>query len=141
VRQKKGYAILLVDSEDPLLDSPWEHLKKRDGWQRPEGIEDEQVQLMITCMETLIMADRAALKKVFRNCLTEGSLLSETGLEAKSKKDVQESLERATKNCGKDIKYEKGRRSFQAVEQLNPDTLKQLLPHFKRLLLTLDAKL
>ena len=141
VRQKKGYVVLLVDSEDLMIDTPWDHLRKRDGWARPDGVEDDQAQLMVTCMETLVMADREGLRKVFRNCLTEGSLLSETALETKAKRDVQESLEGATKSCGKDRKYEKGRRSFQVVEQLNPDTLKLRLPHFKRLLTTLGAKL
>jgi hypothetical protein len=143
IKQDKGYVILLVDSEELVNGNTnaWAHLEARDGWQKPNGTEDEQAQLMTTCMETWVMADRAALNIVFSNCLTQGSLLSQTNIESKAKIDVQDSLERATSQCGRDRKYQKGRRSFQAVEQLNPDTLKQHLTHFRRLIATLESKL
>jgi hypothetical protein len=47
---------LLIDSEDtvdmsnnPLQQSTWEHLRRRDEWERPLGAEDEQVLLMTNC--------------------------------------------------------------------------------------------
>jgi hypothetical protein len=140
LKQDKGYVILLVDSEESLVHDAWSHLRERDGWERPNGAEDDQAQLMVTCMETWVMADREALRSIFRNCLTEGSLLSLTNLESRDKGDVQGSLERATQNCGREKRYQKGRRSFQVVELLEPETLKQTLPHFRRLVTTLENK-
>src|SRR3972149_394753 len=67
------YPMLLVDSEDPIAENitSWNHLRTRDGWIPPNGVSDEQAQLMVTCMETWIMADRAALRNVFGADLQE----------------------------------------------------------------------
>jgi Domain of unknown function (DUF4276) len=59
------FYILLVDSEDPLTTADfWEHVHLRpgDGWPRPTAATDEQIQLMVTCTETWIVADRATLR-------------------------------------------------------------------------------
>lgn len=137
----RNHPILLVDSEDPVNSDPWTHLRTRDGWDKPEGAQDDHVHLMVTCMETWIMADRDALRKVFHDCLTEGSLLSDTNLESRDRDDVQTSLESATRGCGKRREYRKGRRSFQIIEELDPGRLKDRLPYLNRLLETLNAKL
>jgi hypothetical protein len=52
---------MLIDSEEPPADpnAPWKHLKDRDGWDRPAAAEDDQVLLMITCMETWIITDES----------------------------------------------------------------------------------
>lgn len=56
--------MLLVDSEDPVTaPTAWGHLQARDGWECPANITDDQAQLMVTCMETWIMADRAAMNR------------------------------------------------------------------------------
>ena len=142
-RGENDYPILLVDSETVVTLAPWEHLKARreDNWDRPDGAEDEQAQLMVTCMETWIVADRAALKKVFKQGFNEGVLPPQEDLEQRTKEEVQQKLEDATHACGRDRKYEKGKRSFQLAEELNPDTLEPLLPHFSRLKETLNRKL
>ena len=129
--------MLLVDSEDPIAQSPWEHLGQRDHWTRPDGVSDDQVQLMVACMETWIMADREALRSCFGSSLQGGALLPQSNLEKRSRNEVQDALERATRGCGQRKKYSKGRRSFQVLERLNPDTLREYLPHFRRLLDTL----
>lgn len=135
--------ILLVDSEDPLAEgaTPWQHLRTRDGWEEPIGARDEQVQLMVTCMETWIMADRAALREIFGNELQTNALLPDINLEQYSRDRVQTVLEQATRNCGKNRTYKKGKRSFQILESLNPNTLKQHLPNFKRFIETLEMLL
>lgn len=62
------FAILWVDSEDPVADveKTWAQLRARpgDNWTRPKGATDDQVLLMTTCMETLIAADRKTLLRV-----------------------------------------------------------------------------
>src|SRR5256885_2202952 len=39
-----NYSALFIDSEDAVANAeqPWEHLKQRDGWDRPDGATDEQ---------------------------------------------------------------------------------------------------
>lgn len=133
--------ILLVDSEDPIevpesSSIEWAHLKERDGWDRPRGATDDQAQLMVTCMETWIMTDRIALAEFFGSKLREGSLLPLENLETRSRVRVLQSLTQATKNCAN--AYQKGERSFQVLAFLEPETLKQHLPYFQRLIDTLE---
>jgi hypothetical protein len=141
IRDKNAYAILLVDSEDVVKSAPWEHLAARDSWTRPDGTHDDQAQLMVTCMETWIVADRDAVRQEFRPYLTESALPPTSNLERRTKEDVQRRLESATKSAPKRKRYEKGRKSFQIVEKLTPETLAGLLPHFQRLIATLDQRL
>jgi hypothetical protein len=138
-----SYSILLVDSEDPIADEigPWEHLVARDGWRRPDSTDDDQAQLMVTCMETWIMADRAALQEIFGARLQTNALLSENNLEQYDRNRVQDALENATRSCGPRKAYQKGRRSFQVLEKLNPSTLRRHLPYFDRFIRTLETHL
>ncbi len=135
------YPVLLVDSESSVSKEPWEHLKDSDGWDRPDGVEDDQAHLMVQCMETWIVADREAVRRFFGQDLLANALPSTVDLEKRSKDDVQKRLEHATKDCGKDRTYKKGRRSFELLAQLDPQTLKGLLPHFSRFCGVLDNKL
>ena len=134
------YPMLLVDSEDPMQDEDttpdsaavWVHLQSRDNWDRPAGVKNDQAQLMVTCMETWIMADREALHIVFGASLRTNALLPQNGLEVRTRQDVHNALENATRDCGRDRAYRKGTRSFQVLAQLNPETLNQHLPYFRR---------
>ncbi len=137
-------SLLLVDSEDPIAptddpdsDLPWQHLQTRDGWERPHHAANDQAQLMATCMETWIMADQAALRAVFGNGLQVSALLPERDLEQRDRHAVQNALEHATRNCGRDKAYQKGRRSFQVLAACSPATLTQYLPYFRRFIATL----
>jgi hypothetical protein len=137
----KEDAILLVDSEDPIADigKTWPYLKLRDNWDKPEGAVDEQVLLMTTCMETWIVADRAALRTYFKNNLNENQLPASVNLEERQRHSVQDSLQNATKDCKN--KYEKGKRSFEVLAVLSRLTLEQHLPSFKRARKELAKKL
>jgi hypothetical protein len=144
-----GYAILLVDSEELIdnlneatdSDTAWKHLKICDGWERPSDAANDQAQLMVTCMETWIMADHQAIIGFFGQRLQKTALLPPQNLEARTKQEVQDRLHHATRNCGKDRVYAKGKKSFQILGELNPDTLKEHLPHFRRFIATLDSHL
>jgi hypothetical protein len=134
--------MLLVDSEDPVISPiPWEHLRQRDGWDRPAGAADDQAQLMVTCMETWIMADPAALRRAFGAQIQTSALLPQYDLEERPRAEVQDALEHATRNCGRDKAYAKGCRSFQVLAELDPQALRQYLPHFQQLIETLDRLL
>ncbi len=105
-----AYPILLVDSEDPVQDEDtvpdsavaWVHLKSRDNWDCPASVKNDQAQLMVTCMETWIMADREALHTVFGASLRTNALLPQHDLEARSRQDVHNALENATRDCGRE---------------------------------------
>lgn len=135
------YVALWIDSEDPIspIDKTWKHLKQRDNWDRPAGAFDEQVLLMATSMETLIVADHATLSNYYGTKLQKSALPSLTNLEARNRRDVQDRLEQATKNCSKS--YAKGKPSFDLLGRLNPETLKGHLPSFERTLDVLERNL
>ena len=134
------YLGLLIDSEDPVdnINRPWDHLSKRSGtgWRKPEGSSDDQLLFMTTSMETWIAADREALRKRFPRDLNENRLPGLTGLEARRRDDVFTALERSTNR-----RYTKGQVSFELLGCLNPDTLEQHLPSFRRARKILNEKL
>ncbi len=148
-KNRASIPILLVDSEDTVdLQSEfshggataWEHLQSRDGWPRPLGTDDDQAQMMVTCMETWILSDRKTLRKVFGAKLQISALLPVNDLEQRSRSDVLLSLENTTHNCDPDKAYSKGKRSFQVLAELDPGTLMSL-PHFERLIQALNNRL
>jgi hypothetical protein len=144
------YVILLVDSEDLVNnfnvkpdDSgvAWRHLKARDGWDQPSGTVNAQAQLMATCMETWVMADHTTINEFFGQYLQLSALLPVNDLENRTRFVVQDALEHATRNCGKDRTYKKGKKSFEVLGELNPDVLKEHLSYFRRFVATLAEHL
>lgn len=126
--------VLLVDSEGPVADgnSAWEHLKARDAWQRPAGVDDDQAFLMVQVMETWFLADRAMLRTYFGAAFRENALKDWPQLEAVPKATVYEALDKATAGCAK--RYAKGKLSFELLGKLNPSLVEPVCPHARALL-------
>ena len=135
------YVAMLVDSEDPIADieRTWAHLNQRDGWDQPEGTEDEQVLLMTTCMETWITSDREALRYHYGAGLRENALPDLNDMESRARGAVQDALAQATQTCKN--RYAKGKRSFEILARLNPALLRQHLPSFVRCVRVLEDNL
>lgn len=130
---------LLVDSEDPVadVDKTWEHLLGRDKWKKPKDATDGHVFLMTTCMETWIVADRAALRSHYGSRLNEKVLPAvDKTLEERDRQAVQNALVSATTNC--DNAYKKGKRSFDVLEKINPSGIEGHLPSLNRIRRLLD---
>lgn len=141
VSSKPGdYIALLVDSEDPVVDieKTWDHLKKRDDWNRPAEAHNEQVLFMTTSMETWIVADPGTLREHYGHLLQESALPALNNLEQRDRHEVHDKLVHATRNCTN--AYAKGKRSFEVLEKINPEALASL-PSFERLKRILDEKL
>jgi hypothetical protein len=78
-KREGEYIAMWIDSEEPLADveDAWEHLTNVvtvSKWRTPAGAQNDQVLFMTTCMETLIVADRASLREYFGNKLREAAL-------------------------------------------------------------------
>jgi hypothetical protein len=139
-----GFVAMWIDSEEPMADieTAWKHLAEVATvatWEKPDGAVDEQVLFMTTCMETWIVADRAALREHYKQHLNENPLPHTNGLEAKQRHAVQRALETATKRCKN--AYAKGTHSYEILEKLNPAVLRQHLSSFVRVDRILKAKL
>jgi hypothetical protein len=133
--------LLLVDSEGPVSEGPWRHLKQRDNWDKPEGGSDDHVYLMVQCMESWFLADRETLARFFGQGFNEKKLppLSQ-GSETIGKEVVYQSLSKATQNCKTKGQYRKGKHSFEILGLLDPIQVSAELPHAKRLLESLAKR-
>lgn len=129
----RALPLLLVDSEDPVEEghSVWQHLKARDGWERPSGAADDQAFLMVQVMETWFLADRGLLRRYFGNSLRENHLRQWPVLEAVPKATVFDALANATAGCQR--RYAKGKVSFELLGQLSPNPVEAACPHAKAL--------
>ena len=138
---KAEYVAMLIDSENPVSnpEETWDHLRNCDRWERPDGADDEQVLFMTTCMETWIVADRDTLRQHYGSSLQASALPSLISLEQSNRQDIQEGLKRATHNCSN--AYEKGKRSFEILGKLKPETMESHLPAFQRAKRILNEKL
>jgi len=138
---KAEYVAMLIDSEKPVSnpEETWDHLRNCDRWERPDGADDEQVLFMTTCMETWIIADRDTLRQHYGSSLQESALPSLISLEQGNRQDIQEGLKRATRNCSN--AYQKGKRSFEILGKLEPETMESHLPAFQRAKRILNEKL
>ena len=138
------YIALWIDSEEPMADSEqaWKHLAAVTtvaAWAKPAGAADDQVLFMTTCMETWMVADRAALRAHYKHKLNDNPLPALPNLERRARGVVQNALETATQDCQK--AFAKGKRSFDVLEKLDPAVLSQHLPSFVRVVRILNEKL
>ncbi|OLN30822.1 DUF4276 family protein [Desulfosporosinus metallidurans] len=140
----KEIAFLLVDSEDAVVEElqnkPWEHLRNRDHWTQPDAATNEQVHLMIQCMENLFLADTEALRRFFGQGFNSNALPSNTNIERIAKSDVLRSLENATRHSQKGS-YGKGDHSFKILEEVDAMKVVNASSSAKRLILELDKVL
>ena len=134
--------LLLVDSEDPVRahDTPWQHLRSRDNWKRPDNAEDDQAHLMVQCMESWFFADVSALETFFGTGFRRASLGRRDDIEDIPKKDVFNQLNSASSNSRKDA-YDKSLHSFDILGQIDPAQVTQRSPFARQLIDTLKAHL
>lgn len=132
-------AILVVDSEGPVTaNQPWQHLKNRDGWDRPSRAQDDQCHLMVQAMESWLVSDREALAGYYGKGFRSNSIPQWPDIEQVPKHDVDVALKRATRATGKGS-YHKGRHSSEILGRLNPNNVTAASPYARRFLDTLKA--
>ena len=94
---------------------------------------------MVTTMETWLLADRRTFIDYFRD-MNANALRPDADLENRSKQDVSAALRNATQSSRKGC-YHKGNHSFDLLGKVEPEELKSRLPHFRRFIETLEARL
>ncbi len=115
--------VLLVDSEDLVAagHDAWAHLNARDKWSKPAKAGAKDAFLMICCVETWFVADRAALKAFFPK-LIEKHLKAWPNLEKVPKKTILGALEKATADHEKPYTEKaKGDAGFKLLAKIRPD--------------------
>lgn len=136
-------AMLLVDSEEPMSPQhqtdknisewqPWDHLKCRDHWNKPNGSNDTDCHLMVQIMETWFLTDAGNLQKFFGAGFNSYSLPSETdSIESIRKGKVFAVLEEASRNTKKGA-YKKSAHSFELLSCICPDKVTKRSPWARR---------
>ena len=134
------FIVLLVDSEGPVTTGPWQHLKTRDNWDKPPSAKDDQVHLMVQCMEAWFLADKECLVAYYGNGFNQNALPARQHIENIAKNDVLNGLKNATRSGVSKGEYGKGQHSFDILAQIDPDKVIAASPHARRLVDTLNAK-
>jgi len=128
---------LLVDSECAVAkeheNKPWDHLKQRDHWDKPDDATDEQCHLMVQCMESWFLADPEALEKFYDQGFNKNHIPAQgQNVEKIEKEQVYKTLEMATRNCKTKGEYGKGKHSFKLLGLIDPEKVKTASDWAKR---------
>lgn len=134
--------LLLVDAEGsvnaPVTDpEPWQHLKDRDGWDRPDQASKDHCHLMVQVMESWFLTDAATLKSYFRQGFQENSLPKNPNVEQIPKQEVERSLRQATRRTSKG-EYSKGKHSFEILAELDAAKVREKSPYAERFFTSLE---
>lgn len=125
-----AYNLLLVDSEAPVASLPRAHLQQRDGWDLANAKED-QIHLMVQCMETWLAADGGALAAFYGQGFNDGALPKRLNLEEEPKSQVFAALDLATRQTQKGT-YGKIKHACELLRQVRPEKVQERCPHCRR---------
>lgn len=139
-KKSSQVVVLLVDSEETVKGKTvWEHLKKRDKWDKPLDAEDDQAHLMVQVMEAWFLADQKVLAEYFGKGFNLSKLPKNPNLNVEiiDKKKINEILENATKDSSKGS-YEKGKHSFEILGIISPEKVLRASIHAEKLIFSLN---
>lgn len=131
----ESFNVLLVDSEGPVVTTPWEHLHRRDGWPTP-GLPDAHCHLMVQTMEAWLIADRDVLVRFYGPQFNAGRLPGHSDVEQVDKGMLLNALRAATRSTGKGV-YHKIHHGPKLLARLDPLKVRDAARHCDRLFATL----
>lgn len=134
-----AFNVLLVDSEDLVSETPWNHLLARDGWARPP-VGDEQCHLMVQCVEAWIVADRETLRNFYGNGFNEHALPTHASIEAVSANTLASALKLATGGTSKG-RYHKIKHCSKLLALLDPYIVRSRATYCNRFFTTLASEM
>ena len=122
------YLALWVDSEQPVksLNKPWAHVQQHDRWKKPPGATDDNLLLVVTCLESWLAADPQTLQSYFGSGFRPQALPAVNALERTNAQATLARLEQATARS-----YSNGKATFDLLARINPQAL-SALPGFRR---------
>jgi len=124
------FNVLLVDSEAVVTASPRAHLKQRDGWDL-DAADEEQVHLMVQCMETWLVADSEALANYYKQGFNANALPNRINLEEEPKTQIYTKLEAATHRAQKGS-YGKIKHASELLKRISHEKVKVRCRHCDR---------
>jgi len=134
-----AWCVLLVDSEAPVTTSPWDHLRRRDGWD-PPGVGDECCHLMVQVMEAWLVADIETLASFYGSGFRRTAIPKTSDVEQIDKAKLEQALIRATRDSSRG-RYHKIRHGGRLLAVIDPTQVRQRAPHCDRLFVALTNKI
>ena len=138
-RDDNRLVLLLVDSEGPVAENSdaWAHLRRQDGWARPEGAAGRSAHLMVQCMEAWFFADKNCLSAYFGQGFNRKALPQQADVEEIPKNDLLVGLKNATRQSRSKGEYAKGRHSFAILAAIDPKRVLNASAYAQKLVGTL----
>lgn len=130
--------LLLVDAEAPVSRPPWEHLRGRDNWTRPDSASDDQCHLMVQLVEAWLIADPDGLANYYGPDFNGNALPVNPNVEAVAKADIESGLQRATAHTQKGP-YRKIRHCADLLAKLPVGKVRARARHCERLFATVET--
>jgi hypothetical protein len=115
--------------------TPGAHLLQRDDW---KNLPDEQVHLMVQCMESWFLADKSALKRYYGQGFKAHNLPGNLKIEEVLKQDVADGLKSATRDTIKG-EYHKTKHGFEILELINPEAVRKASAYAERFFKVLES--
>jgi len=131
-----AFIILLVDSEAPVKQPPWEHLKLRDNWDSP-GVDDTHCYLMVQAMEAWFMADIDTLKRFYGQGFKENAIPKNINVETIEKDSLEPSLKAASRDTKSKGEYQKIQHASKLLEMLDVDKVRKASSECDRIFINL----
>ena len=131
-----AFIILLVDSEAPVKQPPWEHLKLRDNWDSP-GVDETHCYLMVQAMEAWFMADIDTLKRFYGQGFKENAIPKNINVETIEKDLLEPSLKAASRDTKSKGEYKKIQHASKLLEMLDVDKVRKASSECDRIFKTL----
>jgi len=132
-----AFIILLVDSEAPVKQPPWEHLKSRDNWESPAGVDETHCYLMVQSMEAWFIADIDTFKKIYEQGFKEKAIPKNINVETIEKDRLELSLKAASRDTKSKGEYQKIQHASKLLEKLDVDKVRKASYECERLFTTL----
>jgi hypothetical protein len=134
-----AFNVLLVDAEARVTkNSPWEHLKLRDNWDKPTGVNDDNCHLMVQTMEAWFIADIDALKTYYRQGFKVSGIPKTPHVETIAKDDLERIIKIATANTSKK-EYHKINHASELLGKIDANKVRQASPYCDRIFKTIQA--
>jgi hypothetical protein len=134
-----AFNVLLVDSESPVLHSPWQHLGERDGWDI-RGLSNDRCHLMVQAMEAWFVADRETLSQYYGQGFNSNPIPLGQNVENIPKEVLHSALKEATRHTSKG-EYHKVRHAYKLLELIDPTSVRQASQYCDRLFTTVREKM
>ena len=126
--------VMLVDSEAvarPGIGTR-AHLHTCDKWDCPPGATEDNVHLIVVCMESWFLADLDTLANFFGQGFNRNVFPARNDVENIPLCDIEDYLERSTRQSEK-RNFDKSHHSFDILARIRPNMVTAASPHAKRL--------